>query len=247
MSLSQITARYLSSVLSSMDVDPVKATQPHTDVRPEIDRTESGMAVAYHVGQPTVIRTDPALVDPLADLVDPQHAVTSSEFRHWATARGWRFIDGGDHHLIDQATLKTTSLPSTARLVQLDGGDDTDRARIAPFLARNDPDDVDEAEFAMDDLDPFILGLVDGDDELRALVSGRVWEVDEAFDDIGVLVDGDLRGAGWGSAAVGAFCAASFDRGRIPFYRCSWSRTASKALAAGLGFSLVGQVTAVGP
>jgi len=246
-SLADITLMYETAVLASMDLTLDQADRPQTLLRVEADRAGSGLAVAYHVRSTTVIRSDPALATDIEELADPTKAIDSDGFEHWATERGWRFVDGGDHHLVDRAGLVAVSAPSSARLGELDRDSVEDRRVIGALLARSDADDVEEAEFALDDLDPHILGLFGDDDELRAMVSGRVWDVDESFDDIGILVDDDFRGHGWGSAAVAAFCQASFDRGRLPLYRCGWSRTASKALALSLGFVLVGQVSAVGP
>jgi len=246
-SFSLIADKYVAALLSSMDVDAEQATSIQTLVRSEADRADSGLAVAYHIGNLTVIRADPALAADIAPLATPTKALTSDRFEQWAMARNWRFIDGGDHHVIDRAGLHMRPLPSAAHLRELDREDLGDRILVAALLAANDPDDVDEAEFAMDDLDPFILGLIDATGALRVIVSGRVCDDDNDFDDIGVLTDEQLRGQGWGSAAVSAFCVASFKRGRLPLYRCAWSRTASKALAMSLGFKLVGQVSAVGP
>lgn len=246
-SLHQITNTYLAALWSSMELDPQQLDSPQTLIRSEPDRVESDMAVAYHLGPLTVIRTDPALADDVQELVSPDETLDAERFKAWATERGWLFIDGGDQHLIDSSGLRVAPIPAGAELQDLDRENADHRSLIADFVARNDPEDVEEAEVELDNLDPLIIGLVDGTGAVRAMASGRVWDDEESFDDIGVLVDDELRGQGWGAAVVSALCQASFAAGRLPLYRCNWSRTASKALAMSLGFTLVAQVSAVGP
>lgn len=245
--LQQLADKYHAALAASMEIDVAGFSRVETVVRVEQERAGSGMAVAYHVGAPTVIRTDPALADAIDRLANPSRALSAEDFRIWAESRDWQFIDGGDQHLVSRPDLQMRSLPSGAEIRRLERENAADHRLIADLFARSDPDDVEEAEFELDDLDPFILGLIDREGDLRSIVSGCVWDEDGDFDDIGVLTDESVRGQGWGSAVVSSFCIASFDRGRIPLYRCNWSRTASKALAMGLGFQLMGQVSATGP
>lgn len=241
----EIEDRFQAFIAASADV-PIEAMgRVETIVIPEAPRAGSDMAVAYHVGAPTLIRGDPSLLDALRELADPTRAIAPGEFRRWATDVGWEFVDGADWHVISRDKLRVPSLPSGVRLVGLGRESLDDRALIAGLLDESDPDDVNEAEFAMDDLDPHIVGLVDKAGAMIAMASGRIWENDPAFDDIGVLTHPDRRGQGLGGAVVAAFCIESFDQFRLPLYRCNWSRTASKALAVSLGFELVGQLTAV--
>ncbi len=246
-SFDDIQRKHLAAIAAACGLPLERFETAQTLCVTEEARTDSGMAVAYHVGRPTIIRVDPALAEQVGALVDPTTSISSSDFASWAERRGWNVIGGGDQHLITSSDLVIKPMPEAAQLIELDRTNDADRTLISTLLDENDPDDVDEAEFDLDDLDPHILGLVDGDGRLNSMVSGRFWEEDEDFDDIGILTHERVRGQGWGAAAVSAFCVASFDRGRVPLYRCDWSRTASKALAMSLGFQLVGQVSAVGP
>ncbi len=124
---------------------------------------------------------------------------------------------------------------------------DADVATITELIEASDPDDVDDAEIELDDLDPMIVGLVDGQGRMGSYASGRWWDGDQLFDDIGVLTRTDVRGRGWGSAAVAAFCRASLDAGRLPLYRCNRSNTGSRALALSVGFRESFSLLAVTP
>lgn len=242
-SFAQIRTRYLAAIAAATGAASLDRVE--TVVVPERNRAGSGMAVAYHVGSPTRIRADPALAGALDELTSSTIAVDADAFRSWACERGWRFVDGGDLHIVSPDQLRVRALPPGAELVELDGAGADDRSRIADFLGASDYDDVDAAEFDIEDLDPHIVGLIDDRRRLIAMASGRIWENDPDFDDIAVMTRPDHRGEGWGAAVVAAFCVASFERDRLPLYRCNWSRVASKALASSLGFQLVGQLTAV--
>jgi hypothetical protein len=84
-------------------------------------------------------------------LVDPARAIAPGEFRRWATDVGRKFVDGADLHVISRDNLRVPSLPSGVRLVVVDRERRDDRALIMGLIDARDPDDVDEAEFAMDD------------------------------------------------------------------------------------------------
>ncbi len=243
----EIKQRYLAAIEAGARLPAGGLNNVETLVLPEADREGSAMAVAYHIGSPTLIRTDPALADALSELASPTTAIDADAFHAWSTSRGWTVMDGADQHIAAPDQLRSRLLPPTSRLVSLDRDVPADRSSMAALFDANDPEDVDSAEFDMDDLDPHIIGLVDQTDKLGALVSGRPWHDDEGFDDIGVMTHEQYRGQGWGGAAVSAFCLASFERGRMPLYRCNWSRVASKALALSVGFQFIGHVSAVGP
>lgn len=244
--MADVRSKHMTALMNEAGIDADVAARPQTIVRPEADRVDSGMAVAYLIGGATVIRCDPALAAELADVASSSETMSSDAFEVWAIERGWEFIDGNDQHVLSPEALRARPLPVGATLCELDRENADHKQLIAALLARNNADDVEEAEFELDDLDPHIVGLFDEAGELRALSSGRVWDTDNDFDDIGVLTDEPMRGQGWGAAVVSAFCEASFARGRLPLYRCNWSRAASKATALSLGFDANMRLSAVG-
>lgn len=246
LSFDEVEIRYRRAIALDANVAPEALDRPQTLVLTEADRAGSGLAVAYHIGAPTLIRTDPDLAPQLQELNDPQVPLTSEAFQAWADQAGIGFFNGGDQHIMAAENLVDRPLPDGAGLRILDPDQAEVRAVVSELLTSSDPEDVDAAEFELDDLDRHMLGLFDGSGALGALVSGRPWGSEDEFDDIGILVRDDLRGHGWGASAVTELCRRSFELGRLPIYRCNWDRPASKATALAVGFQLVGRLTAVG-
>ena len=252
-----IHCRFSQAIASAAGVPQSALRQEQTLLLPEVDRAESNMAVGYHIGAATLIRTDPSLIGALAELVNPIQAIDIAGMQGWAADNEWEFIDGADFHVLSSEQLTAPPLTATSpdaatqvaafKRVQLDRAVSADRSLVAEFLEANEPQDVEAAEFEMDDLDPHIVGALDQNGILAAMVSGRVWDEDPVFDDIGVLVDIKWQRQGLGASLVHTFCQQSFERARLPLYRCNWSRGASKALASSLGFQLVAQVSALSP
>lgn len=252
-----IHSRFFEAIASAAGVPRSALHQEQTLLLPEIDRAGSDMAVSYHIGAATLIRTDPSLTGALAKLVSPIQAIDIAGMQAWAANNEWEFIDGADFHVL--STEQLTAPPSTAtssdaatqvtalKRIQLDRDVSADRSLIAALLEANEPQDVEAAEFEMDDLDPHIVGALDQNGILAAMASDRVWDEDPVFDDIGVLVDTKWQRQGLGASLVHTFCHQSFERARLPLYRCNWSRGPSKALASSLGFQLVAQVSALSP
>lgn len=240
------TDRYLRALTAEIGLDAASIARPATIVVPEDDRADSGLAVAYTIGELAAIRCDPALVSDLAPLVSGDSALSFDEFEAWSSERSWRVIDGNDNHVLPaDFVAPPATAPEGATLVDLDTSDDTTRARIAALIDATGPDDADEAEVEMDALDDFAVGFLTGDGTMAAFASARPWEVDGSFDDIGVLVHPDHRRGGWGSGIVAALVARSLDRGTHPLYRCNWTIIGSKRLAVGLGFETVSRLLAV--
>ena len=243
-----IETRFHAAIARDMGLQVDTLDNTATLVIPEEDRAGSPYSVAaYRVRQLTALRVDPAFTARIEGLADGEQALSFEELTAWAEQSGWELVDGADSHLVAITALAHPPLPDGATLISLDRDDRRDHSRIAELMASCDPDDVDAAEIELDDLDPLIIALLDQDGRLGSFVSGRRWEVDERFDDIGVITRDDLRGLGWGSANVAAFCRRSFELDRLPLYRCNWSRPASKALALGVGFRPSLSLLAISP
>ena len=238
--------RYLRALVAELSLDPVDLTRPSTRVVPEDSRAGSGLAVAYAIGRLIAIRCDPELEAGLGELRSPDSALTVEEFETWATDRSWSVVDGNDNHVLPaDAGAPAVSLPAGATLVDLDTSDGQTRAWIAELIEATGPDDADEAEVDLDDLDDLAVALVSDGGAIAAYASARPWDVDGSFDDIGVLVHPQHRLGGWGSGVVAALVGRSLARGRHPLYRCNWTIVGSKRLAVGLGFETVSRLLAV--
>jgi GNAT superfamily N-acetyltransferase len=209
---------------------------PGTTIAPVEDRERTSRASAYLVGAHTIIYCDSAVADTVRLLADPARSLPPSELRGWATGHGYEFEGGGWIHLVDASMMRPPDLPEGTTPIVLDADDPDDRALIADLVDAVGPDDADEADVNLDNLDPFILALVDQQGRIGAYASERPFEYGESFADIAVLTRPEMRAQGWGSAAVSTLCEQIFDRGRLPLYRCNWENSGSRRLALSLGF-----------
>ncbi len=231
-----IDQRLHEAIARSIGVDVERFDHPETLLVSEESRAGSSYVVAYRVRAATCLRVDPALADRVESLRDSTNALSYDELTSWAHESGWRIVDGGYTHVLGTDDLVERPIPAGATLSEFDREVDADVQMIADLLEASDPADADDAEIELDSLDPMIAGLIDGAGRMAAYASGRWWDDDQRFDDIGVLTRPDVRGQGWGSAAVAAFSRMSLDAGRLPLYRCNWSNSASRALALSVGF-----------
>ncbi|MCP4225663.1 MAG: GNAT family N-acetyltransferase [Actinomycetia bacterium] len=243
----RIRDRYFEAIAGSAGMDVARFRTTGTVVVPEPKRAGSSMAVAYQLDHLCVIRTDPGLSDAVERLASPTVTRSSEEVTGWAEDQGWLFIDGGDSHLINPDRMVVCDSPPETTSVVLDRDEPRDVDLIAELIEGCSRDDLDDAEIDLDDLDPLIVGLVDDKGRIGAYASGRPWDDDALYDDIGVITIADRRGQGWGAAVVNDFVGRSLELNRFPLYRCNWSNTASKALAMSLGFEQVVELVAVGP
>ena len=119
------------------------------------------MAVAYHLGETTVVRCDPDLVASLNPLVDPTRGLDSETFTARAEELGLGFVNGGDQRVVPMAELVDQPQAEGVHLRILDPDSLADRRSIVDFLDSCDPEDVDAAEYEPGQYDPRIIGLCD--------------------------------------------------------------------------------------
>lgn len=213
-----------------------------TTVVPSPDRQGSELAVAYPLGDRTVVWCAPGLGARLEALNDPV-ALDNDEFVTRAVALGGVFGGAGHQRVLSRPAPKPTVDPS--RLVVLDRDDADDRRLIAAFVDRCSADDLDEAELAMDELDEAIVGVLDPSGALASYAGARPWRFDAGFDEVGVITRPDQRGNGFGTAAVAALSQRRQRIGRMMFYNCDVDNVGSNRVAEAAGFELVYTVTGV--
>jgi GNAT superfamily N-acetyltransferase len=197
------------------------------------------------VGSFTIVWADPGVVGTVRSLESDTAAFPVEGVRDWATDRGAEYLGGAYGHLIGRGMIAPSPVPPGTVLLEIDRDDEGHRALIRDLTAGCDADDIDAAEVEMDDLDPVIVGLIDGGGRLVGMAGERPWRLDPGFGDIGVLVRPDGRRRGHGRAAVAALCRWDFENGRLPLYRCTWDRAASRRLALSVGFRQVSNLAAV--
>jgi GNAT superfamily N-acetyltransferase len=206
------------------------------------DREGSDLAVAYPLGDRTIVWCAPELGARLATLTGPV-ALDNDEFVVRATALGGVFDGTGHQRVLARPAPDPTVEP--LRLVVLDRDDVDDRRLIAAFVDRCSADDLDEAELDLDELDEAIVGVLDPSGALASYASARPWRFDARFDDVAVITRADQRGQGLGTAAVAALSQRRQRAGRMMFYNCSADNLGSNGVAEAAGFELVYTVTAV--
>ena len=199
------------------------------------------MAVAYPLGDRTIVWCSPELQDRLSTLNDPR-PLGNEEFVDRCVRLGGSAVGSGHHRVLSRPAPEPAVDP--ARVVTLDRDDADDRTLIAQFVRKCSPEDLDEAELAMDDLDEALVGVLDADGAIASLAGARPWRYDDTVDDIAVITRPDRRGQGLGAAAVAALSQRRQRAGRTMFYNCNVDNVGSNRVAEAVGFELAFTVAA---
>jgi len=239
---------YFSTLARDAHAATGRALDGGTVIAPNERRAGSGAATSYPTPSGTIIWCDPAIVDTVADILEgvAGRAIDSSEFVDLATERGATLSGFGNNRVLLGAVGRPVISASNVTARRLDGDDPIDLELLATLASGVSEDDRDEAEFDLDRLDPFIVGvLLDG--QLIADASGIAASIDERFDDIAVLTHPDHRRRGFAAFAVSEFVRHRLadDPARRFLYRCNSDNSGSNAVAESLGFTLANTLGAV--
>ncbi len=240
---STVADRFVAAIVVAAGDALGRSIASGTTVVGATDRSGSSAAVAYALGDHTIVWCDPALVERLAPLNQP-NALSIEEFVAAAVALGGELIGMGNHRVLEGPPT-SPPLDPTMVLRAMSRDDAADRASIGSFLESCPSEDVEEAEIELDDLDPAIVVVTDSDGEIAAFASARAWSFDSTFDDIGVLTSPTHRGRGFGASAVAELINQQQATGRTMFYNCDTTNLGSDRLAQSLGFELVHVVAGV--
>lgn len=239
---------YFSALAKDATAATGKVLDGGTVIAPSPDRSGSGAATSYPTPSGTIIWCDPALVDTLTDVLgaETDRAIESADFVPLATSHGATLLGFGNNRILVGGVRHPSAGATNVVARRLDRGDPGDKTLLAELASVASEDDRDEAEFYLDDLDPFIVGVLEGDC-LVAFGSGRVSDLDDRFDDIGVLTHPEHRRRGLGALAVGEFVRhrLAADPARRMLYRCSIENVGSNGIAESLGFTLAHTIGAV--
>ena len=200
------------------------------------------MAVAYPLGERTVIWCAPPIATRLADLDRPD-AVTADEFVAAGELLGGAFVGRGRNLVL--ATDPAALHDHRYEPIELDRDNDRDRELLAAFAGACSDEELDEAELDLDELDPAILVLVDDTGSIAAYASGRPWAMDADFDDIAVITHPQHRGRGLGAKTVAEFARRRQQAGRLMFYNHNVENVGSARVADTVGFEVTTTVAAV--
>ena len=204
-----------------------------TKVIAEEALTEKKSAHLYTIKQAAVLRAPPELA---ADL-EAQTKVDLSQVS--LTANNLITLTGKNlslkntllDHFLDQNNFNPQPIPDGFSLRMLDGM--RDDGILQDFYAHCTAKDLEEAEIYLDEPDPVIMGLFDGE-VMAAYASHRYW--DDVLADIGVLVRADYRRRGLGKAVVSALCEWCFTHDVVPMYRVFSYNSGSLRIPQALGF-----------
>ncbi len=239
---------YFSALTTAAESAIGQPLQGGTVVAPGADRAGSGSATSYPTPLGTIVWCDPALVESVTDILSAvaHQAIDSMQFVHLATSHGATLSGFGNNRVLVDGLRPAKLAASAFGVRRLDRDNSVDRSTLAGFIEFASEDDLDEADLEMDNLDPYIVGVFD-DGKLVAYGSGRPSEIDERFDDIGVLTHADHRGQGLGALVVSEFVGRRLasDPSRRMLYRCTTENGGSNAIAKSLGFSLAHTIGAV--
>ena len=209
--------------------------RPHTLFYADAELKSKERAVIYHIGNMCVLRITPELLE-ATDLkshslwnretitLDSLRAVLKDKWQVElkSTLLDW-FLDADDHQ---------SHLPPDSFTAQRVDGVKED-AVLRDLYASVTEQDLDEAEIYVDEPDPVIFGLFNGD-KMIAYTSHRYWE--DLICDIGVLVHPQFRNLGLGKAVVSALCEWCIENEKIPMYRVFDDHLHSVRIPEALGF-----------
>jgi GNAT superfamily N-acetyltransferase len=231
-------AAYRHSVATVLGLDPEIFEVPGTTVRSTDERRGTRLVSHYRVGAHSVLWCDPSVVGHAHDLARSSRPIESAELALWGDLVGAARVGSGFDHVVPLGTRLPRTAGAVAVLDPLHALD-----LVGELLASCSDDDRDEAEFDLEDLDPFLAGWID-DDRLLGLAGAREWTARPGFLDIGVIARPAVRGGGVGRAVVAEVASQAQLHGYSPLYRCNADNEASWRLCRGLGFEVAATIEA---
>lgn len=234
--------RYTAGVVAAAEAKLGERIGSGTTIVADPDRAGSNAAVIYPLRRRTLVWCSPEFAPGLGWLAHDV-AFTGDEVVERLRVRGGELLGTGNHRVLDVRPVDRSD--TGCRLVRLDPTEPAALRRLEAFIDDCDPDDLDEAELALDDLDDTIIVALDDDASIAAFSSVRPWSIDPDFDDIAVLTHPRHRRKGLAAAVVSALSSQQQAAGRLLFYSCDVDNIGSNHVAESVGFDLVATVTAV--
>ena len=224
--------RFIDGMAVHFGLDPAVTDQPGWTASPSDDRAASGVAAAYELRAHVAVPCPP---DRAAEVV----AGPPTSLEDWVdrmVAGGAELLGGAAMQTLGAGGLRPVDLAEGYELRRVRSDDDGVRQLIADLLERTDPDDADQADLDLDELDETIVLALDADGAVAAYASSRPWDEVARFGDIGVLTADGHRNKGLGGAVVTEMCRWLLEDGIDPLYRRHHDNTGSVRLSLGLGF-----------
>ena len=232
--------RYRSGLAAHFGVSVGLFGMSGSIVVPAPSRQGSGRVSHHHIGRQSLIWADPDLEATLADWNRRQTAVAFDEFRAVALAAHAELLGHGLEHVLSTTYRSATRAPD---VTALDGRSAEVIRTVQSLFDECSAEDLGEAEFEIDALDPYLVGWIEGGD-LLALAGGRPETFRPNCCDIGVLVHPEARLGGRGRAVVSAVADLVLEAGHVALYRCGASNVGSQRLCRAVGFELAMELDA---
>ncbi len=224
--------RFVDGMAIHFGLDPAITHAPGWSAAPSDERAASGVAAAYQLRAHVAVPCPP---DRVADVV----AGPPSSLEDWVdrmVALGAEMLGGAAMQTLGSSGLRAVEPAEGYELRRVRSEDEGVRELVAELLERTDPDDADQADLDLEELDETIVLALAGDGTVAAYASSRPWDEVERFGDVGVLTAADHRRKGLGAAVVSEMCRWLLEDGIDPLYRRDHDNTGSVRLSLGLGF-----------
>jgi GNAT superfamily N-acetyltransferase len=259
------SARYLAALRESAELLLGEPVRPGTMVVVDRDRAGTGTATCYPTPGASIVWCDADVAERLSSVASSS-PLSAAEFVAAAERLGAQLVGYGHNRVLDAAPRRPDADADELVVRHVTGDKAIDKAideaiggnvgaiepigeevisMLAALIADCDPDDVDEADLDLDQLDPAITLLVASDGTIAAYASGRPHELDPLLDDVAVLTHPEWRGRRLGALAVYEFVRRRQSEGRRLLYRCNVDNVASNRVAETLGFTLSTTIGAV--
>lgn len=245
-----MTARdeYFAALASIAESSIGAPLDGRTVVCPDPERAGGRTATSYPTPAGTVVFCDPDVAARVAEALGPdaEEAVTTDRWVDLATSAGAEHLGSGHNRVLVGDIVHPGTPDDGIEVRVLDAHSDADMAILKVFADGCTEDDLDEADIDLDEPDPLMVGLFDGD-TMAAYASGRPYDDTPDFDDIGVLTSTEYRRRGLGARAVAEFVErrVASDPTRRMLYRCDVENAGSNGVAESLGFTLAHTIGAV--
>ncbi len=247
--MTELTGRtaFVDTILTSLHCAPTLAGIAGTTVSPDPERAKNNVTAGYQLGQHLVISCDPAaeaMLRRATATIEPSLAGWMSCAEQLQAS----LLGGARMALRDpqspRATLTSAPLPDGYSARSLAPANPADRDLIADLIQASADDDLEEAELALDDLDPIIEAILDQTGSIASYASARPFELAPEYGDIAVITAPQFRHRGLGAASVTHLCDRLSREGLEPLYRCDDHNEGSIALSLRLGFTPATQLVA---
>ena len=199
------------------------------------EHSETNNMYIYHIDKMSIVRIAPSLSKQMG--LPGRHEGDSVSL----TVSGVKSLVGKKYQIERVNTLRDCFLDPKDFVCFSANGDFTarrlvpekDNAHLLSLFNVCTEEDLDGADIYVDEPDPVIYRMFDGE-QLVAYASHRYW--DEVIADIGVLIHPSYRGRGLGKTVVSTLCEWCIQNDVIPMYRVFSDHVHSRRIPQALGF-----------